>query len=81
MEALCAANLHCNPRKFHFYQLEVDFLGHHILQCGAEALNAKVSRILEWPVLKNSTDFRAFLGSVWYIVVYLEGLAEFTRVQ
>lgn len=80
MEALREANLHCNPRKCHFYQLEVDFLGHHIAQCGAEVSDSKVARILEWPVPKSATDVRAFLGLVRYIAVYLGGLAEYTRV-
>lgn len=80
MEALREASLHCNPKKCHFYQLEVNFLGHHISERGAEASESKVARILEWPVPKSATDVRAFLGLVRYIAVYLKSLAEFTRV-
>ena len=54
--ALRKAKLYCNPRKCHFYLLELDFLGHHISAHGIEANTSKVDKILNWPTPKNTTD-------------------------
>ncbi|TFY52450.1 hypothetical protein EVJ58_g10012 [Rhodofomes roseus] len=80
LEALRDAKLYCNPKKCHFFLLELDFLGHKISQRGIEAQSTKVDKILQWPVPKNATDVRAFLGLVRYIATYLPNLAEHTRV-
>lgn len=80
MDALRAAKLKCHPVKCLFYQLELDFLGHHISQHEVEANDSKCDRILAWPRPRNTTEVRAFLGLVRYIAVFLPKLAEFTRV-
>lgn len=80
MEALTVARLYLNPKKCKLFQLEVDFLGHHISGRGIEANSSKVDRILNWPVPKSATDVRAFLGLVRYIASYLPQLAEHTRI-
>lgn len=64
MEALTKAQLYLNPKKCKFFQLEVDFLGHHISGRGIEANGSKVKHILNWPIPKSATDVRAFLGLV-----------------
>lgn len=80
MAALDDAQLYLNPKKCKFFQLEVDFLGHHISGRGIEANSGKVDRVLNWPVPKSATDVRAFLGLVRYIAAYLPQLAEHTRI-
>ena len=62
--ALCKAKLYCNPKKCHFYLLELDFLRHHISACGIEASSSKVDKILNWPIPQNTTDVHSFLGLV-----------------
>ncbi|TFY53536.1 hypothetical protein EVJ58_g9399 [Rhodofomes roseus] len=80
LDALRTAQLYCNPKKCHFFLLELDFLGHKISHRGIEAQSTKVDKVLEWPVPRNATDVRAFLGLVRYIASYLPNLAEHTRV-
>src|SRR6202046_1612675 len=80
LEALRAARLYCNPAKCKFYLLELDFLGHHISECGIEANSSKIDRILHWPTPKSSTDVRAFLGLVRYVAAFLPRLADHTTV-
>ena len=80
LNALQKVKLYCNPKKCHFYLLEMDFLGHHISACGIEANTSKVDKILNWPVPRNTTDIRSFLGLVRYISWYLPKLADFTSV-
>src|ERR1700691_1061429 len=67
LTALHKAKLYCNPKKCHFYLLELDFLGHHIFARGIEANTFKVDKILQWPTPKNTTDVRSFLRLVRYI--------------
>ena len=78
--ALRVAKLYCNPKKCHFYLLEIDFLGHHISACGIEANGSKVDKILGWPVPKNMTDVRSFLGLVHYVSLFLPKLVDYTCV-
>jgi hypothetical protein len=51
LNALWKTKLYYNPRKCHFYLLELNFLGHHILACGIEANTSKVDKILHLPIL------------------------------
>jgi hypothetical protein len=80
LEALRKAKLYCNPKKCQFYLLELDFLGHHISARGIEANTSKVNKILDWPVPRNTTDVRSFLGLVRYISWFLPKLADFTGI-
>jgi hypothetical protein len=80
LSALRKAKLYCNPKKCHFYLLEMEFLGHHISARGIEADTSKVDRILNWPITRNTTKVRSFLGLVCYISWYLPNLADFTRI-
>ena len=74
------SGLYLNPKKCHFYQMEIDFLGHHIYSRGIEANSSKVNKILKWLVPKSTTNVRSFLGLVWYISIYLPNLAGHTCV-
>ena len=56
MKALQKAQLYCNPNKCKFFQEEVDFLGHHISQCGIEPNSLKIDKVLNWPIPKSTTD-------------------------
>jgi hypothetical protein len=80
LKALQVVGLYFNAKKCHFYLLEIDFLGHHILQWGVEANSSKVDRVLQWPVPKNTTEVQSFLGLVRYIAVYLPKLADYMRI-
>src|SRR6202453_2426071 len=80
LEALCKAKLYCNPKKCHFYLLELDFLGHHISARGIEASLSKVDKILNWPTPQNTTDIRSCLGLVRYISWFLPKLADYTCI-
>lgn len=80
MAALRKAKLYCNVQKCRFFQLEIDFLGHHISARGIEPNSSKVDRVLHWPTPKSSTDVRAFLGLVRYMAVFLPKLADHTVI-
>src|ERR1700676_5450211 len=50
LTTLRKAKSYCNPKKCHFYLLELDFLGHHISACSIKATTSKVAKILQWPI-------------------------------
>ena len=64
MKSLQKARLYCNPDKCKFFQTEVNFLGHHISQRGIELNSSKIGKVLNWPVPKNASEVRGFLGLV-----------------
>ena len=80
LNALRIAKLYCNPKKCHFYLLDIDFLGHHISARGIEANTSKVDKILGWPVPKNTMDVHSFLGLVHYVSLFLPKLADYTCI-
>jgi hypothetical protein len=80
LAALHKAKLYCNPKKCHFFLLELDFLGHHISARGIEANTSKVDKILQWPVPKNTTNVRSFLGLIRYISYFLPKLVDYTCI-
>ena len=49
------------------FEVELDFLGHHISQRGIEADGSKVDKVLEWPEPQSAKEVRSFLGLVRYI--------------
>ena len=75
MNALREASLHVNHKKTKLFCEEINFLGHHISQCGVEADKGKVARILDWPVPKCAKDVQQFLGLVRYLNAFLPKLA------
>jgi len=80
MAVLRKAKLYCNPNECNFFQREVNFLGHHISECGIQPNLSKIDRILKWPEPKLSTEVCAFLSLVRYVSVFLLKLAEQTRI-
>ena len=74
MQALREAKLYVNKKKTKLFCYELSFLGHKISQKGVEADLTKVDKILDWPVPKNATEVRAFLGLVRYLNAFLPRL-------
>lgn len=80
LQALCDACLYVNIKKCQLYQIEINFLGHHILADGIKVDHAKVERILKWLVPETAKQVCSFLGLVRYITIFLLKLAKFTEV-
>ena len=62
------------------FEVELDFLGHHILCRGIEVNGKKVDKILSWPTSWNMSEVRSFLRLVYYISNFLSVLAQHTFV-
>lgn len=80
LEALRDAHLYCSPKKTSLFNMEIDFLGHHISARGIEVDDSKVSRILDWLRPQKASDVRAFLSMVRYLSAHLLDVTRYTRV-
>src|ERR1700721_2899463 len=80
LDALRKASLYCNPKKCKLFQFEIEFLGHLVSVKGIEAQSSKVDKILNWPVPRNVTEMRGFLGIVRYVSSFLPKLADYTTI-
>ena len=67
--------LKLNIEKCHFFQEEVELLGHILSVHGIKPIPEKVKVIMEWSPLKNVSKLRSFLGAVGYYRKFIKNLA------
>ena len=60
------ANLKLKPSKCLLCQRSVEFLGHVVSEDGIAMQDEKISAIRDWPLCKNLTEVRAFMGLSGY---------------
>jgi len=71
------AKLKLHINKCFLFQRRVEFLGHVLSESGVEVQAAKVEAVQRWPVPRNLTDVRAFLGLCSY---YRRFIADFATI-
>jgi hypothetical protein len=57
----------------------VKYIGHVVSEDGVEADPEKVSKVKDWPTIKNSEDIRSFLGFVGYYRKFIKNFAKIAR--
>lgn len=80
LQALQKAGLFCNLKKTKLFQSQIHFLGHTINNDGIFPDDAKIERILNWPIPTSAKEVRQFLGLVCYLATFLPQLAQFTQI-
>ena len=73
------ANLKINPTKCEFFRQEVPFLGHMVSREGIQADPEKTSAVNNYPVPKNVTGVKSFLGLCSYYRRYVQDFAKLAR--
>ena len=77
LEVLRANRLFLKPSKCEWMKSEVEFLGHRVGREGLSVDPHKVDAVRDWPVPKDVTQVRSFLGLAGY---YRRFLANYSRV-
>ena len=73
------ANLKVNPTKSDFFRQKVHSLGHILSREGIQADPEKTSPVNRYPLPKNTTEVKRFLGLCSYYRRYLQEFARITR--
>ena len=76
---LSEAGLKVTPKKCHFFQAEVNFLGHIVSKDGVAIDPSKIKSIIDWSQPKNLKEVRMFSGLCAYYRRCVEGFAKIAR--
>ena len=78
-ERLKQANLTLKPSKCHFFQQEVEFLGHIVNQDGITTDPKKVEAVKNWEIPRRVKDVRAFLGLTGYYRRFIKDYGQIAK--
>ena len=76
LERLQDFNLKIKPKKSHFFQPKVLFLGHILSKDGISPNPDKIQKVKDWPVLTNAKEVHSFLGLASY---YRQFVPQFVK--
>ena len=72
-------NLKINPIKCEFFRQKVPFFGHIVSREGIQADSENISTVNKYPVPKNATEVKNFLGLCSYYRRYVQDFAKIAR--
>ena len=70
------AGMKFNAQKCQLFQRKINFLSFVISEKGVEPDPSKVEAVSTWPVPKNLTELRAWLGLIGYYQKWIENFAK-----
>src|SRR6202020_960184 len=72
-------SLFCRPHKCKLHKEEVEFLGMKLSKYGMKMDEQKVEAIMDWPLPKNLTNIREFLGFCNFYRRFVQGFSNMAR--
>ena len=69
-------NLKIKPKKLHFFQTSVTFLGHILSADDISPNPEKVAKIKDWPTPKTPKEVHSFVGLVLYYCRFIPNFAK-----
>ena len=76
LQALREHKLYATFSKCEFYKDKIQYLGHVIFKEGISVDPDKIKAIIDWPVPKDATDVRSFMGITGYSRNFIEGFLK-----
>ena len=76
---LAEANLKLNPEKCALFQPQVSFLGHLVSEAGIAVDPEKIKAVQDWPVPRNVTEVRSFIGLCSYMRRFISGFSSICK--
>jgi hypothetical protein len=73
-EVLKTNKLFTKINKCKFVVIQVDYLGHIVLDKGMSIDPIKIKVVVEWPILKNKMEVKRFLGLANYFRWFMKFL-------
>ena len=73
------ANLRLKPKKCELLKQEVTFLGHRVSENGISPDPNNVAKIVNWPIPKNATEIRQFLGICSYYRRHVKAFSSIAK--
>ncbi|KAL5963575.1 Retrovirus-related Pol polyprotein from transposon, partial [Taenia solium] len=73
LDRLRNAGLTLNPKKCHFLQRSVTFLGHTVSSNRMAVTEDRTNQVRTWPTQTNQTELRSFLGLANYHRCFVKG--------
>jgi len=77
LEKLRQYNLKIEPNNYEFLKTELNYLGHVVTIEGVTHDPHKIQAINEFPIPKNKTDVKSFLGLTGY---YSKFISQFSKI-
>ena len=75
LETLRKAKLYAKRSKCSFFVDKVDYLWYVVSKDGLSADPAKIKAVIKWPIPKNVTDVRGFLGLTRWCRIFFKNYA------
>ena len=75
-EATRAAGLKLKAKKCQFFYREIEFVGHIVGKSGIKMMPGKIERVQTWPIPKDKSDLKGFLGLASYYRRFIHGFAH-----
>lgn len=79
LKRLEQAGIKLKPKKCHFLQRQIKFLGHEVLEEGIRPDPSKIESVVIFPRPKNDSEVRSFLGLTGYYRRHIEGYAKLAK--
>lgn len=79
LSKLREANLKLSPKKCSLFKRKVNYLGHVISKDGIQTDPEKISAVKDWPIPRDKTAVRAFLGLCSYYRRFVKNFSDIAK--